>query len=300
MKHIYRALAYLVRRVSLRYQHQDSTNQAEAEKSLTPPNVVRTSVIGEENLQPPDSYNPNCPRTPTCSEASLTALQPLHKIKITTVDKYTDSSRSNTLNYIHDELRALCLERGELHSHVAAWPTPMMAIQTVDESQYTRDQLPSTSMPLAIREEDVSITPSAPLPRERPKRPAYFKLTEDPVQSGLLHHMFNHAPAPRIKRTLQVTRGLRCDQVVSEPHCGACATARARKHTMKEHRHTSDTSQVAYLFSIDEDDLLTTTDPDPTSWEEYDSDEDEPESTLCSMCSQSEAYEVDDDDIDDY
>ena len=284
MKHIYRALAYLVRRVSLRYQRPCSANQVKAEESLTPPNVVRMSAIGKGKLHHRDSYIPNRPRTSPCSEASLTALRPQHKIKIVTVDNDIDSSRETTLNYIQDELRALCLKRGELHTQVSCRPTPMMAVQMINESQDTRDQPPSTSMPLAIREADAPSVPSAPPPR---RKPVYLKLTEDPVESGLLHHMLNHAPVSRIKRTLQVTKGLRCDQVVSEPHCGACATARARKHKMRDHgRPTSDVNQVAYLYSIGEENLLTTTISDPNHWEEYDSEEDEPEPTLCSLPNQ--------------
>ena len=261
----------------------------------TPPNVVRMSAIGKGKLHHRDSYIPNRPRTSPCSEASLTALRPQHKIKIVTVDNDIDSSRETTLNYIQDELRAPCLKRGELHTQVSCRPTPMMAVQMINESQDTRDQPPSTSMPLAIREADAPSVPSAPPPR---RKPVYLKLTEDPVESGLLHHMLNHAPVSRIKRTLQVTKGLRCDQVVSEPHCGACATARARKHKMKDHgRPTSDVNQVAYLYSIGEEDLLTTTISDPNHWEEYDSEEDEPEPTLCSLCSQSDGYEIGDEDI---
>ena len=134
-----------------------SANQVKAEESLTPPNVVRMSAIGKGKLHHRDSYIPNRPRTSPCSEASLTALRPQHKIKIVTVDNDIDSSRETTLNYIQDELRAPCLKRGELHTQVSCRPTPMMAVQMINESQDTRDQPPSTSMPLAIREADAPL-----------------------------------------------------------------------------------------------------------------------------------------------
>ena len=98
----------------------------------------------------------------------------------------------------------------------------------------------------------------------------------NPLEDGLLHHIFNHAPADRIKKTLEMTEGLKCDFLPPDPHCKHCAMARTARHKFKDHssgKHNPATA--AHYFSIGSDDLLDAEELEELQYEEHDPDEDE-------------------------
>ena len=105
-------------------------------------------------------------------------------------------------------------------------------------------------------------------------------LVEDPLEAQMLHDIFNHSPADRIRRTLEATTGFKCDNVIT-PTCDSCVVTKAKRHRMVQSYPTpgtgrtasSTTALAAHLYSLDPDDPMLG-DQDEV-WSECDSEEEE-------------------------